>query len=49
MVTDDGCSSTVRTPREGGIECSPVDAGEREGAMEGPSEWPFGRLTPLVD
>ena len=30
MVTDDGSSSTVRTPRRGGIECGPVDASVKE-------------------
>ena len=44
MVTDDGSSPTVCVPKRGGIECGPVDAGEREGAMEGPSEQPFGIL-----
>ena len=35
MVTDDGSPPIVCAPRRGGIECDPVDAGGREGAMEG--------------
>ena len=30
MVSSNGGSTTVCTPRQGGIECGPVNAGERE-------------------
>ena len=42
MVTDDGSSPVICTPRRGGIERSPSHASGGEGTMDGLCEGSFG-------